>query len=262
MLLKAVLVISIIISSYCLLFDEVENDTFWSFSMFDGKFKENSRKIRGIFNQTATISVSLGNSKDSEHVIKSLSGIFQNDTKAMIVKNLSREGIERFNKSNVSAIESTQENSGSRDYYGFVIFTSLDKLSEKLLYTNPVESFLFVIEGLLEFKIDELYKALQEVWKKKKALKVFVLVYNEIYTYKPFEINDDNTQGKLSILTEDFEIENFQDLKGYILKVEVFDSVYSILKDDDPQFTGPDAEVVYLIQEQMNFTSKVFKFKL
>ena len=136
MLLKAVLVYSIIISSDCLLFDEVENATFWSFSKFDGK----DTKIRKIFNQTATISVFLSNSQDSEHVTRCLSGIFQNNTKTLIVNNLWSVG--SFKKSNES-VKSTEDYSRNQNYYGFLIFSSLDKLNESMmLHTNPVGSFL------------------------------------------------------------------------------------------------------------------------
>lgn len=238
---------STIISSDCTLFgDQVENANTWNSSLFDAKETE----IRRIFNQTGTISIFLTQSQDSEHVMRCLSGILNNDSKAWVVNNLSNESVKSFSK-NFTA---------GREYYGFIIFTTLDKLNDNmLLFINPIGSFLFVIEAL-EFNIEKVLKKFNEVWKKKRSFKVFVMLNNEIYCYKPFDIVDDdsNGRGKLMIFTENYELEMFKDLKGYNLNVEVFASAYSILDDENLQFTGPDAEVTNLIQEEMNFTSKVF----
>lgn len=255
MLIKFVLVLSVIISSDCTVFDEVESATVWRFPLFDGK----ETKIRKIFNQTATISVFLNTSQNAKHVIRCLSGIFHNDSKAFVVNNLLGEGMKKLNKSVEAADEDDLE---FIEYYGFIFFNTFATLKEHmLLYTNPIGSFLFIVEGvLIDFDTEELSRALYEVWKQKGALKVFVLVKGEIYHFKPFDIDEvKNIRGKINILSEDQKTEDFTNLNGYMLNIELFYSVYSINHEKSGnriKFYGPDADVADYIQEKMNFTSK------
>lgn len=268
MLIKAVLVLSAIISSDCTLFaDKLETDTTRNFSLFDGIETE----IRKIFNHTATISVFLNTSQNSEHVVKRLSGIFQNDSKAFVVNNLLGEGMKKLNKSVEASDEDDLE---FIEYYGFVFFNAFDTLkANMLLYTNPIGTFLFIVEGvLIDFDPEELSRALYEVWKQKSALKVFVLVNGNIYHFKPFEIDEiKNIRGKINILANDQKAEDFKNLNGYMLNIEMFYSVYTINHETTGsriRFYGPDADVANFIQDKMNFTSnytsrifeKIFQF--
>ena len=188
-------------------------------------------------------------------------GIFytENNSKAFVVNNLMSEGVKMLNDSVLDLNEDHLENN---EYYGFIFFNSFDTLKENMLFfSNSIGSFLFIIEDIMiDFDPDLLTKALHEVWKKNGALKVFVLVNEYIYHYKPFEIEEiTNIRGKLNIFSEYQKVEDFSDLNGYTLNIEIFYSVYSIVKNITgvrPKFYGPDADVANFMQTKMNFTSK------
>ena len=260
MFLKAIIVLSAIIPSDCILFtDEAKNFTISSFPLFDGK----GTKIQKIFNEAATISIYFNSSQHADHVIESLRGIFKNDSKAFVVHNLLDKGVNQI----MGRVKiSSRKSLNISKYYGFIIFNSFDMLSvNMLLHANPITSFLFIVETFISFDKMEVLKALQEVWLKKRALKVFVLINGDIYNFKPFEVHSNNTKGKLNIFTENQKIEKFKNLNGYSLKIQIFHSAYSILvqQKDIQFFIGPDAEVHNLLQKEMNFTSEyIYNFSI
>ena len=148
---------------------------------------------------------------------------------------------------------------------GFVLICPFDTFELYLgCLINRSGTFLFIIEkdSNMGTELNEIETILKKMWHRRSNLKIFVLIFKEFYVLNPFDVNKDtNTFGILEKFTEQKLKRSFKNLNGYPINVEMFDSAYSVARDENftnklDFFYGPDVEVAHFIKSQMNVSSK------
>lgn len=110
------------------------------------------------------------------------------------------------------------------------------------------------------FSDRDLIDLLNKTWTKSGALRVFVSIADNVYSFDPFHRNSDGIYGKLNLFSDLTMTEGLANLNGYPLNVEMFGATYtsSLLKNpkkvDD--FVGPDASAAKFIAKNLNATSE------
>lgn len=147
---------------------------------------------------------------------------------------------------------------------GFILFCSFEELSLFLgCLMNRSGTFLFIINSVEDNRtLQELCVILNTSWKSSTNLKLFVLIFNEIYSLNPFEIDKaTQTFGILETFSGKDEIKkhSFRNLNRYPMNVDMFYSAYSVTRGENftgklNTFRGPDVKVAEFIEEQMNIS--------
>lgn len=147
----------------------------------------------------------------------------------------------------------------------YIIYGSLDVLKSVLIcLTNSLGSFLIIITD--DYKLlmeNEITQLLNKTWIRNGALKVYVKLNTQIYSYNPFDVGVNGAFGSLKVNTKYHIPRNFH---KYPMNIELFTSTFTLFKSENcslkepitctiEDFGGPDAEVVKFISEQMNTTS-------
>ena len=147
---------------------------------------------------------------------------------------------------------------------GYTIFCSFKSLELSLgCLVKRAGSYVFVIEkkSLMGYSLNDVSEILKKAWKKTQNLKLFFLMFDELYVLNPFKFS--STFGILEKLTDKGIRRNLKNLHKYPLRVEMFESAYSIEKPTNSSnftgkldcFFGPDVQVAQFIEEQMNASS-------
>lgn len=148
---------------------------------------------------------------------------------------------------------------------GFVIVCPYDAF---IVYIGCLVSrggtYLFIIEKSSEKQnqLEDVTEDLKKAWKSTTNVKLFVLIFEELYIVNPFEI-DENTRsfGILEKLSDGEMVErNLKNLNKYPMNVDIFYSAYSVPKSQNysselNSFYGPDVQAARFIEEQMNVSS-------
>lgn len=155
-------------------------------------------------------------------------------------------------------------------YSGHIIFSTLYALEFHIgCLINRSGTFLFIIDNLInvtrKYYLDMIESTFRKAWTNNANLKLHILINKEIFTFNPFEWNnDDKNYGLIEIFNEKNILldENVKDLNGYPLNIEMFWSVFSVSTDNFKtlnfnNYRGPDSDVAKMIVERMNATSKL-----
>lgn len=148
---------------------------------------------------------------------------------------------------------------------GFILFCPFTALELYLgCLLNRGGTFLFIIEENSEKgnQIKDVAEILRRAWQSSTNLKLFVLIYRELYVLNPFAIDDtSNRFGVLEKLSNRAINRNFRTFNDYPMNIELFYSAYSVTKGKNftgklDMYFGPDAEVARFIQSQLNVSSE------
>jgi hypothetical protein len=189
-----------------------------------------------------------------------------------------------FNKThNQQIIMNPTENQSTLDFYEsfldsldrwfkfrlsmFVFISNLDEFKWKLCcLVNRGGTFLVIIEQRTSYEKSLLIikLSMRKLWQTTQNLKIFILLGQKIYIFNPFKIDEfDHNYGVLEICEENCTYISYKKFDKYPMKVEIFDSAYSIPKDYEAKFNdgslnnfyGPDVNVAYFLQQQLNVSS-------
>lgn len=146
---------------------------------------------------------------------------------------------------------------------GFIIFCPFEAFELFLgCLVNRSGTFLFIIEKDSEMgnQFEDVAGILKRAWMATTNLKLFVLIFEELYVVNPFEIDGKTKSfGVLEKLSDEGQKQDFKHLNKYPMYVELFESAYSIPNETFSgklkSFFGPDVEVARFIEEQMNVSS-------
>ena len=147
----------------------------------------------------------------------------------------------------------------------YIIYGPLNVLKSLLIcLTNSLGSFLIIITDDYKFIMeDEITQLLKRTWIRNGALKVYIKLNTQIYSYNPFDVGVNGAFGSLKVNTKYHFPRNFH---KYPMNIEIFTSTFTLFRSEKcslkkpitctiDDFGGPDAEVVKFISEQMNTTS-------
>jgi hypothetical protein len=144
---------------------------------------------------------------------------------------------------------------------GFIVFCTFDEFELYLgCLVNRGGTFLFVItQSSPTTTIDDVTALLKRSWKASTNMRLFVLIFDDVYFHNPFAF-DDNTRSFGAVEISDGEIQDeFRNLNAYSLNVEIFPSAYTIPKREFDgkldSFVGPDINVAHFIEERLNVSS-------
>lgn len=159
---------------------------------------------------------------------------------------------------------------------GYFISCSFETLQLYLgCLVRRTGSYLFIVEEtpLTENKLEDLSELLKKTFERSQNLKIFVSMFNELYVLNPFIIDKTKKSfGVLEKLTDEGVKMNLKNLHNFPLRVEIFESAYSIQRASNSSdfsgkldlFLGPDVKVARFIENQMNASSnqsaKLIKF--
>lgn len=144
---------------------------------------------------------------------------------------------------------------------GHIIYATASCLESSLLsIINSLGTFLIVLDDAIEE--NKTLNLLQLYWKNAGALRVFILVGKRIYRFDPFAIKIDGatkSYGELKIYSSNIQEENFNNLNGYQLNLEMFSSSFSNQYPGSrgsklTDFFGPDVDTAQFLESSMNFT--------
>lgn len=148
---------------------------------------------------------------------------------------------------------------------GYIIFCPFKALELFLgCLVNRSGTFLFIIEkdSENENQLENVAEILKRAWLMTSNLRLFVLIFRELYVVNPFEIDGEtNSFGVLEKFPSEGLKQEFKDLKKYPMKIELFHSAYSVPKEEKEfsgklnSYYGPDVQVARFIEEQMNVSS-------
>jgi hypothetical protein len=144
---------------------------------------------------------------------------------------------------------------------GFIVFSSFDEFEVLLgCLVNRGGTFLFVItQSSSTTTIDDVTALLKKSWKASTNMRLFVLIFDDIYFHNPFAF-DESTRSFGAVEISDGDIQHeFKNLNSYSLNVEIFPSAYTIPKREFDgkleSFVGPDINVAHFIEERLNVSS-------
>lgn len=151
--------------------------------------------------------------------------------------------------------------------FGYIVFCSFDVLELHIgCLVKRAGTFLFVVDFLQILDLKDVAIVLKNAWKKTQNLNIFVFIHDAIYTFNPFQIdNVTRDYGVLVKVVNGFRVKrNLKDLSKYPLRVEIFNSAYSVeIQTNSNNFSGrldsfygPDVRTALFIEEQMNASSR------
>lgn len=141
----------------------------------------------------------------------------------------------------------------------------------KCLVNSHGTFLIYLTDNKTTFDEEDFMLMLKRTWTENGALKVFLSIGENVFSFNPFHRNHNGILGKLDFHTElSINIENekkgkMKNLNGYPMNVEMFSGTFSFTQHKDPKrvgdFTGPDANAASFIREQLNATSKLESFE-
>lgn len=155
---------------------------------------------------------------------------------------------------------------------GFVIVCPYDAF---IIYIGCLVSrggtYLFIIEkgSEKENQLNDVSDALKKAWKESTNIKLFVLIFEELYIVNPFEIDENSKSfGILEKLSDGEMVErDLKNLNKYPMNVDIFYSAYSVPKQVNfssklNSYFGPDVQVARFIEKQLNVSSNYQELKI
>jgi hypothetical protein len=126
---------------------------------------------------------------------------------------------------------------------------------------NSYSTFLISLSDDKKLFSDrDLMVLLNKTWTDNGALKVFVQIADNVYSFDPFHRNHDGIYGKLNLFSDVTTTERLENLNGYPLKVEMFGATFTSSLSNSPKtvddFIGPDADAAKFIANILNATSE------
>lgn len=181
-------------------------------------------------------------------------------------ENLCEENAQRNKNINVTQPNQIQDvktpknfNRICSDCDNFIFSSSLFLRSILSCIVNSVGSFLiFLTDNEIPFSDSDLIDMLNQTWTEKGALKVYISICDNIYSYDPFYRND-NDWGKINSFSDpDVELK-LKNMKGHRINVEMFSGPFTVSRVANPSsiddFFGPDVDASRFIGEKLNATS-------
>ncbi|XP_053954862.1 uncharacterized protein LOC128861020 [Anastrepha ludens] len=140
-------------------------------------------------------------------------------------------------------------------------FQQLHDLAHSLVHRAGV-FFFIVSDTRLPKNRSQLRNVFHSLWVKYRTFKSFLLTFEGIFYYNPFEYDATRQEyGKIirNNSTEPLESVLFRDMQGYPLRTQIFKSVYArpFINNSNPSIKdvyGVDGRVAELLQQRMNFT--------
>lgn len=145
----------------------------------------------------------------------------------------------------------------------YIIFSPSQMLASALkCFVSSGRFLLLLTDSKTIFTDGDLMDMLNRTWTENGALKVFLSINANVYSFNPFHRNSDGIYGKLNSLSDvNIAGENITNLNGYRMNVEMFAGTFTSSKVKNPKnvddFTGPDASTAKFISERLNATSKL-----
>lgn len=141
-----------------------------------------------------------------------------------------------------------------------VIFSPSHFLDSILCFVNSFGTFLIIVtDNKTTFSDDELMDMLSKTWTVNGALKVFLSMNDNVYSFDPFHRNPNGLFGKLNSFSDPSDNQKLKNMNGYPMKVEMFSATFTYTTVKQPlrvdDFTGPDVNAALFIRDQLNATS-------
>lgn len=183
------------------------------------------------------------------------------------------EKIAKFDKFNVTSEASFDKFRVSRAFTDFidiqskqscdyVIFSSSIFLESvlKCLVNSPSTFLISLSDDEQQFTRRDLTNLLNKTWTESGALRVYVSIAEQIYSFDPFHRTPEGIYGKLNLDSDFPTTEGLNNLNGYSLNVEMFDGTFTYSSVKEPKgvddFIGPDANFARFIADKLNATSE------
>lgn len=151
---------------------------------------------------------------------------------------------------------------------GNIIYVNFpDFINSMDCLVNSMGTFVFIIDDKeLDLKKNNfkevIFLKLLSAWKILGANKIIIIFNEEILIFNPFLWNESTNEYGVMVNFNDLkDLPNFHDLNGYPLRIDIFESTYSVggyymnSKNLD-YFQGTDIEILRSLMKSMNFTSK------
>lgn len=179
-------------------------------------------------------------------------------------------GMNRF--SEMKTFKSFNELQRSLSCDTVIVASSLHLDSILRCLVNPQGAFLILLtDNKTTFKEEDLMEMLNRTWTENGALKVFLSICDNVFSFDPFHRDHNGILGKLnsfsslSIFVDKVKNRKLRNLNGYSMNVEMFSGTFTWTAHKNPQrvgdFSGPDANAAKFIRHQLNATSKFGNFK-
>lgn len=120
--------------------------------------------------------------------------------------------------------------------YGFILICRLEEFSLYLgCLLNRSGTFLIIIENEFEppnsTSLFQISQILRTAWNYVTNLKLFILIFGELYILNPFALNETSKEfGVLEKLEKGLLKRDFKNLNRYPINVDLFASAYSVKK--------------------------------
>lgn len=152
------------------------------------------------------------------------------------------------------------ENANCETCDNVIVTSSLFLDSVLKCFVNSIGTFLIVLtDTRITFSDRDLMNTLSRTWTEQGALKVFISINDNVFSFDPFHRSSNGIFGKLNSFSDPSALERIKNLNGYRLNVEIFAGTFTLSISKKPKnvddFTGPDASAAKFIREQMNATS-------
>ena len=142
----------------------------------------------------------------------------------------------------------------------YVIVTDMDNIWISVhQFIQSAGVLFFIIEERLDLII--LRDIFNYMWIHFLIYKNILLTKNGVYIYDPFKLNTFGEYGEVIPYNGAFSIERtvFRNLRGYPIRVQMFQSVFSqpvidVETNNITNVKGVDGKVAYLMENQLNFT--------
>lgn len=163
-----------------------------------------------------------------------------------------------YEQLNLSAPLMDPKADNNRDNY--VIVTIMDNLRVAARqFVQRAGVFFFIVIG--EPDIEEMRDIFNIMWHRYLVFRNFLLTMDGVLIYDPFALNDYNIYGKIVQYRGENSLERviFSNMRGYPLRVQIFESVFAHLEFDAEtkgvkRANGVDGRVAHLMEEYLNFT--------
>ncbi|XP_075144773.1 uncharacterized protein LOC142219894 [Haematobia irritans] len=142
----------------------------------------------------------------------------------------------------------------------YVIITEMDDLRSTIRYfAQRSGTYFYVVKDNID--LQELQDICYILWTKLRILRQYFLTVKGIFIYDPFVLREQGEYGEIISYTGDYVMEHslFHNMRGYPLRIQIFQSVYSrpvlnpVTKKID-YVEGLDGRVADILEKQMNFT--------
>uniref|UniRef100_A0A2Y9D4M1 Ionotropic glutamate receptor L-glutamate and glycine-binding domain-containing protein n=1 Tax=Stomoxys calcitrans TaxID=35570 RepID=A0A2Y9D4M1_STOCA len=147
------------------------------------------------------------------------------------------------------------------DDYNYVIVTSMQDMRSTIQYFAQKSGTYFYVVADDDVNYQELQDICHTLWTNSRILFQLFLTSSGVLIYDPFHENESGDYGKIIVYKGEQTIENtlFNDMRGYPLRIQIFQSVYSrpVVNEETKKVEyaeGLDGRVAEILQQRMNFT--------